>query len=258
MNYTIQTNIKAQKNLRESFFDLAKKTFDLSFRNWYENGYWSENYIPYGIFDDKKILSNVSVNIIDTIWQGVSKRYIQIGTVMTDIEYRNKGLAKQLINYIIEQWKNSCDCIYLFANDSVLDFYPKFGFSKAIEHQYIMSIVPKPEKLKKLDMTDDKDIAILKQYYLKSNPFSALPMINNFGLIMFYCSSFLQNCVYYCEAFDAVVIISQEDKKLICYDIFCDNNKSMNNILSAIVNNETNNVILQFTPKNVSNSTPVV
>jgi hypothetical protein len=35
-----------------------------------------------------------------------------------------------------------------------------------------------------------QDIALLKHYYQKSNPFSQLRVENNFGLLMFYCSAF--------------------------------------------------------------------
>lgn len=81
-------------------------------------------------------MANVSVNIIDIEIQEQVKRYIQIGTVMTDCNYRNKGLSRKLMDKILQDWKDKCDAIYLYANDSVLDFYPKFGFIKAMEYQY--------------------------------------------------------------------------------------------------------------------------
>ena len=51
---------------------------------------------------------------------GKKKNYIQIGTVMTDNEYRNKGLSRYLIEKIISEYKEKSDCIYLSANDTVL------------------------------------------------------------------------------------------------------------------------------------------
>ena len=47
---------------------------------------------------------------------GVEKNYIQIGTVMTDEAYRRQGLAKKLMDHVVNQYKDSCDGFYLFAN----------------------------------------------------------------------------------------------------------------------------------------------
>ena len=83
MNLKLQKNIKNDSYLRRSFFQLAKNTFDLSFEQWYQNGYWTDSYIPYVLHENGTVVANASVNIIDTLWQGEKKRYIQLGTVMT-------------------------------------------------------------------------------------------------------------------------------------------------------------------------------
>ena len=36
-------NYKDNDALRKSFNELAMKTFDISFEDWYQNGYWGEN-----------------------------------------------------------------------------------------------------------------------------------------------------------------------------------------------------------------------
>lgn len=81
-------------------------------------------------------MANVSVNIMDFVILGEEKRYVQIGTVMTDENYRNQGLSRTLIKKILKEWENKCQGIYLYANNSVLNFYPKFGFSVCSEYQY--------------------------------------------------------------------------------------------------------------------------
>lgn len=251
MKFKIEKNIRNNKKLRESFIELAVRTFDLSFEAWYQNGYWTDHYIPYALHDGEKIVANASVNIIDTVWKKQSRRYIQLGTVMTDIKYRNKGLSRCLMEEILRDWKDQCDAIYLFANDSVLDFYPKFGFIKEIEYQYSMPVSGKTGKVKRLDMTSEKDRTFLKKYYAKSNPFSALPMIGNYGLLMFYCSSFMKDCVLYCEEFDAVVIAMQDHEELVCFDIYCDYHKSLNDIVSVVAGKESSTALFGFTPKEV-------
>lgn len=109
MHYKLVKQLKDDNTLRKSFIDLAIKTFDLSFDAWYQQGYWSESYIPYAFVDKNNVIANASANIIDLVWQGQPRRYIQIGTVMTNIDYRNKGLAGQLIQHILDDWRDKAD-----------------------------------------------------------------------------------------------------------------------------------------------------
>lgn len=252
IEYIYNTQVKENANIRLSFNELSQKTFGLSFEKWYQDGYWQDAYIPHVLIHNDKVVSNISVNIIDLEIQGQPKRYIQIGTVMTDCKYRNRGLSRKLMEKILHDWKDKCDAIYLYANDSVLDFYPKFGFKKETEYQCFKKIVPTIGNIRKLDMTDDYDKKLLKIYYEKSNPFSMLPMLNNYGLLMFYCSSFMNDCIYYLEDIDAIVIANFDDETMICFDIFCDEDKSMDEIIAASADENCKNIILGFTPKDVS------
>lgn len=251
--YKVDNNIRENEEVRRSFDKLAQKTFDLSFEDWYQNGYWSEKYIPYALLDGERVVANVSVNIIDTVWQNEKKRYVQLGTIMTDSEYRGQGLSRLLMEQVLAEWKDKCDAIYLFANDTVLDFYPKFGFVKADEYQCKLSITSQNKAVRKLDMSNAADRELLLEKYKKSNPFSALPMVDNVGLLMFYCTQFMKDDIYYVEDYDAVVIVMQEDGNLICFDIFCDGNHEMDDVLAVVASDDTTNVVLGFSPKSITN-----
>lgn len=48
---------------------------------------------------------------------------------MTHPDYRGQGLAKKLLEHVIAKYEDQYDFLYLFANDTVLDFYPKFDLS---------------------------------------------------------------------------------------------------------------------------------
>jgi predicted N-acetyltransferase YhbS len=251
--YRFNNKVREDKDVRLSFDKLLQKTFSLSFENWYQNGFWTKKYLPYILLNGERVVSNVSVNIIDTVWKNEKKRYIQLGTVMTDSEYRNQGLSRLLIEKVLEEWKEKCDAMYLFANDTVLDFYPKFGFVKANEYQYQIPVKPKPKDVRRLDMSHNCDRELLLAKYKKSNPFSAFPMVENEGLLMFYCSQFMKDDVYYAKDCDAVVVAKQNGKNLICFDIFCDGKNDINEVLSIVASHDTTNAILGFSPKSTAN-----
>ena len=129
-------NYRDNEMLRKSFNALAMKTYGLDFEDWYQNGYWGEAYTPYSIVEEGKIVANVSVNTMDFILDGSRKHVIQLGTVMTDEAYRKKGYSRMLMEEVEKDYAGKTEGIYLFANDSVLDFYPKFGFERAFEYGY--------------------------------------------------------------------------------------------------------------------------
>jgi len=138
--FDIRKSYRHNEHLRNSFNELARDTFGINFEDWYKNGYWTDKYNPYSIVIDNKVVASVSVNKMEFIRNGKSKKYLQLGTVMTDERYRNRGFIKTIMEEISKDYDKSVDGIYLFANDSVLEFYPKFGYKKSIEYQYFKVI----------------------------------------------------------------------------------------------------------------------
>lgn len=234
--------------LRKSFNQLAVKTFELDFEDWYQNGYWGEHYIPYSILSENKIIANVSVNVMDFIFNGEEKHYIQLGTVMTEEGYRNRGLIRRLINEIEKDYADKTDGFYLFANDSVLNFYPKFGYEKAVEYQYRKEVrVQEPKSVIQIPMKDKNDWRILEKAIKSSVPNSRFEMADNIGLVMFYITKFMQENVYYSNQHDAYIIAEVEDDKLFIHNIFAKEKVELNEIINAFGKN-IKCVILGFTP----------
>lgn len=255
MNRELKKDIKNDKMAFEAFNKLAVNVFDLSFEAWYEKGYWRDKYFPYTLFEGDRAIANVSASMIHTVVNGEPKLYIQIGTVMTDDNYRKRGLSRRLLQELIEEWQDKCDGIYLYANDTVLDFYPKFGFEKVTEYGCSKPVDAQPTGFIKLKMDQKEDVKLLENYYNKGNPFSERPMLHNFGLLMFYCGTFMKDCVYYSEELKCVVIASYEENVMTCYDIYCDEIEDRDFILQSMAQKQTTTVHFGFMPKDTKECT---
>ena len=217
----IVKNVRDHEALRKSFNELAIETFDLNFEDWYQNGFWRDKYIPYSMVIDGRVAANVSVNRTDMLWKGSRKRLIQLGTVMTKESYRNRGLIRRLMEEIIKDFEAEADGIYLFANDSVLDFYPKFGFRKAVEWQYSKKIFGTGEEIvRRAPMENSEDWKVLIKAIESSVPQGKFELTDNSDLIMFYVSKFMQDNVYYLSEQQAYVIAEPQGDELILYNIF--------------------------------------
>lgn len=245
---TIVKNIRDDAGLRNSFNRLAEKTFELNFENWYQNGYWKDNYIPYAAVREGQVVANVSVNPMAFSENGVTRHYIQLGTVMTDPAFRGQGLCRLLMEAVEKDWADRAEAIYLFANDTVLDFYPRFGFRRVPESRFFApfsACVPlsacAPEAFESVSkspdttpvpgtvpdkpavlvpMTDPANRAALERAILSGVPQGSFDMAGNPGLILFYASQFLTENVWYLPACDAWVIAEEEGDTLLLDAIF--------------------------------------
>lgn len=109
------SNYMLNADMRHMLNELAQKTFGISFEKWVTDQYFRGDYLPYSYIEDGKMLSNVSVNRMEFLQNGVKRNYIQIGTVMTEESHRKQGLAAKLMQDVIQQYASGCDGIYLFA-----------------------------------------------------------------------------------------------------------------------------------------------
>lgn len=250
MQYEIIKGFQKNKAYRDSFNALAEKTFGLNFENWYTNGFWNEKYIPYSVLKDGEIIANVSVNLIDCTLDGQKKRYIQLGTVMTDEKHRCQGYSRKLIETVLVDFAE-CDGFYLYANDEVTDFYPKFSFVKSPEYRFrTKAETDKQCCAVSVPMKNREDWTkfLNAKKSLKS---IGLLQTDTDDLMMFYLSQFMTESVFYIEHLNAYVIAETENDTLTVYDILSENPIDINEVCNAF-GNKIKKAEFAFTPQNTS------
>lgn len=67
---------------------------------------------------------------------------------------------------------------------------------------------------------------------------------------MFYCTSFLKDNVYYIKSLDIIAVATFDENKLHLWDVFGMNKVELDQIIYALTNSQTEEVILGFTPEN--------
>lgn len=258
-NYKLISRYQDDNDLRNSFNLLTQQTYNFDFEKWYKSGYWKENCILYSLLDNDKMVSHITVSVIDFIVLGKKKRFVQFGTVMTDEQYRNQGLSRVLMEMVLEEWKDKCDMFYLFANDSVLDFYPKFGFEPVDEYQASTKIskIESPYSVRKMDIDNVSDLNLLYETAKNAEAQFALSMQDNAGLVMFYCNyfelfSFKEN-LFYIQDLNAIAVAEYEEDTLILYDILATEKIEIEDVLNALATEQTKSAILKFMPINSEN-----
>jgi GNAT superfamily N-acetyltransferase len=245
------SNYRDQEILRNSFIQLSADIFGLNFKSWHKKGYWNDRYIPYSYADGDKIVANASVNQLDFVIEGKMYKAMQIGTVMTHPDYRKKGLAANLMNHIIEEYEGKYDFMYLFANDSVLDFYPKFGFRTTEETQYTLkdTFVRKQAPLRKLDISIPGDLELIDKIVYERVPVSnTFSTVNSGSITMYHILNVFTGDLYFLEEQDIIIIYSKTNGTIHLFDVISKASVDIEQILGAISDSEIEEFVFHFTP----------
>lgn len=264
--YRVIKNYREDEALRKSLSRLATETFGLDFEDWYQKGYWTDAYNPYSVVTDGEVVANVSVNLTDFVCSedeaagqeaqrpGV-RHLIQLGTVMTREKYRGQGMIRRLMEEVHRDWENRVDGIYLFANDSVLDLYPRFGFSRAQEVLHTKAVSNSREAgMVQVPMEDKKSLDRLEEIIRKSCAGSAFSLTGNSGLVMFHITKFLRNNVYYERESGVFAVAEIEDGRLLLYDVFSEKPVDLDRVIASF-GKQIRQVIVGFTPRERSGFT---
>lgn len=248
--YKLVKSYRDNEELRNSFNELAEKTFGLNFENWYQNGFWIDNYNPYSIVKDGKVIANVSVNRTDMMWNGKKKTLIQLGTVMTEESYRNQGLIRRIMEEIDNEYMDKIDGMYLFGNDRVVEFYPKFGFRPSFETEYYKEVQNNEEvSMKQICMNKKEEWYDFQKQIENCERFSSFEMVENSQLYMFYISQFMQENVYYSESLNAHAIAEVEGSELYIHGVISEDDVELEKVIQAF-GKQIQKVTLGFTPIN--------
>lgn len=252
MELRVGKAVRDNDKVRCSFFGLAKATFGIDLESWHREGFWKDRYIPYAWVDGEEVAANVSVNTLDWVLHGEIRRAIQIGTVMTRPEYRLMGLSASLFRRVLEEYEGRYDVMYLFANESVQEFYPRFGFHAAAEHVFgwnIENIKPEPAKLRKMDIGAADDLRLI--YRLACN---RVPVSRRFGtvhaedLLMFYCLNAFPNDIYLLEEEETLVVFKKEEGQMDLYDVIGAYDVNLHSVIRKLAGPDMQRVVFHFTP----------
>lgn len=247
---------------REALNRMTKETWGFSFEHWYQNGFWPDSCVPYSLFDLQKMVSHVTATIFTFALEGKTLKALQLGTVMTDPDYRGRGLSRWLIDRVLEDFDQQVDFVFLYANDSVLDFYPKFGFKRAPEFFAAAEwtgkdrIAANKADVRKLDITQQQDQQILMRIASQTTAQYRMTPLQNQSMLFLYSGfselSFLENSLYYFPEMDAVTIASVKEDTLAVYDILSPKKVPLDYIISSLSDSQTKRAELYFLPEELS------
>jgi GNAT superfamily N-acetyltransferase len=221
---------KTNDALRLSFDALAKNTFGISFEAWYQDGCWNDQYIPYSFLDQGRIIANASANKMTLVIEGQEVQAIQIGTVMTDPDYKRKGLAYELIQKIFNDFDESVSLYYLAADVEAMSLYSRCGFNEVPAVKYYWENPLKANvQLEKTHLSLEELIMAKRNSVLKGSRFE---VIGDEHILSFYYHHGFNDKIYRID--DETLIIADivnEQQGIEIYDVFSKSKYELHNLL---------------------------
>lgn len=237
-------------HLRGELNALTEQTYGFDFEAWYVAGFWEDNYQPCSLVRQGRMLANVSVSPLAFIHEGQYLHCAQIGTAMTRPEARGRGYSRHLMECLVQRWATPCDLLFLFANGTVLDFYPKFGFRRVVEREHYLEWSGQScaSSFHPVDLDDGGQLQRFMAAVADCCPQARLSLMPNVPLTMFYCDGPYREALFYSPRHEAYVVVEQEGERMVLVDVFCARVVDLHQLLPELVRPGTREVVLGFTP----------
>ncbi len=194
----------------------------LDFRPWYLRGGWTSTYEAFASVQADEIVANVSVMRMRLLVGGREVRGAQLGAVGCVPEMRGRGLMRPLLERVFTQLHSEADLLLLYANDGVLDFYPRFGFRRVRESVFELGLAldPSPAPAPRLDLDDPSQRAAWLSACARSLPPTERFGVRDYGSVaLWHVCNLYPHDVYVLSEGDAFAVALQRGDVLHLLDL---------------------------------------
>jgi GNAT superfamily N-acetyltransferase len=197
--------------------DLLENVFGFRLTPWIARNQWTEDYTCYSIIEDGVMLANVSAYRMKMRVSGREITCMQLGAVATRKERRGQGLSRMILESVLNA--SSDTPFFLYANSSVVDFYPKFGFRAAQEYQpwTAYRIGSQNGAMKKLSIESPETGTYLRERMCYS---SLLDCLNAGPIHWFNLLAGYGELIYEIPKLDAMIAAQQAGNILTIFDVW--------------------------------------
>lgn len=161
------------------FRHVADAFGDIDFQRWAAAGGWGGGYSVMALLENDQIVSTVGVSRMQLVLRGGGGKGsaeampgLQLGAVATRADRQGRGYAGALMQRVLASADTLRLPVLLFANSSVTDFYPRFGFHRLPSHRAwtMGAFEPSGAVATPLDPTREADRRLLSDICTRSIP----------------------------------------------------------------------------------------
>lgn len=237
--------------LQDAFIEYVPKVFaNISFRRWRDVGAWDDGYTAFSEMQGDQIVASASRQRMDIVLHGQRMRAWQLTAVGTLPEWRRRGLQHEIMSRLLEATPKD-EMIFLFGNESVVGFYPRFGFERHREHFFRAphAVVPGGPALRVLSFENAEDRALVLRVAASAGPITTgFGVRNHGGIALWYWTNLFPNAFRYLPEADAIIVATQTGDLLEIYDVLATKQIDLASALPRIATAPVSQLEFGFTP----------
>ncbi len=219
MNFRRITN--KDTDWHERFFALVETVFLTSgsnFRPWNERGGWHPGYEVFAIELNGDILATVGRERMRFVIDGKEHDGYQLGAVATHPDRRGQGLSRRLLSWVLGDIAGRP--VILFGNARVVDFYPRFGFTRIAQSSFTEPVtVEAAHPAPTLDLEDPEDRAWLAALCARARSPGVAFSARDYYPTLLWHLTYKPRPVFRLDEANAAVVASVEEERLVLHDL---------------------------------------
>ena len=207
----------------DRFFNFVASIFEggRTFSTWSARGGWVDGYDVFAAVVDDQVVSTIGRQSMRYVINGKECNGYQIGAVATHADHRNRGLARLLMNKVLSELDAPDQPVILFANSSVLEFYPRFGFRRLAQSGFIghIDVHPADTLAPSLDLARPTDRAWLADHCARASAIGQGFTARDYYPTMLFNLMRQSQTAFRLDSFGAVMIVQQHGDRLLIEDL---------------------------------------
>jgi predicted N-acetyltransferase YhbS len=237
----------------DRFFDFAASIFEggRTFSAWGARGGWVDGYDVFAVVVDDQIVSTIGRQSMRYVINGKERSGYQIGAVATHADHRNRGLAGSLMNKVLGELDTPNQPVILFANSSVLDFYPRFGFRRLAQSSFIghIDVHPTGTLAPRLDLAKSTERAWLADHCARASAVGlGFTARDYYPTILFHLTR-QPRIAFRLDPFGAVMIVQQHGNRLLIEDLLATRPFRLKDALPYVCSQPVHTLEFSFHPE---------
>ncbi|MBI1777513.1 MAG: GNAT family N-acetyltransferase [Proteobacteria bacterium] len=181
---------------------------------------------------------------------GAEREGFQLGAVATRSDHRGRGLSRLVLSQALSDGDATKQPTILFANRSVLDFYPRFGFRRIMQKRFVATerIEAAANPAPTIDLAMAPDRTRLAQLCARAGAVGRTFSARNYYSTVLWHLTHKPKSVFWFDGLDAALIASVDHERLVLHDLIATRPFDLTLALPHLIHRPVSEVEFRFGP----------
>lgn len=223
-----------------------------TFKPWADRGGWGDDYTAFALVENGEIIATIGRMSMRFVIDGAISVGYQLGAIATRLDRRNEGHMRRLLEHILALPPLDNRTTLIFAVPNAAAIYPKFGFERVTEWQFLLPVSsssPNQRPAVLLDISHADDRALLsdacREAIELSEDFCA---VDYYPILLWHLSHRALTAVRLIDP-EAIVIVQQTGGSLHICDIVTHSKFAIMDHVSTLATGPVETVSFGFNPQ---------